>query len=271
MHCKIIFAILFLAGWSTPGFAMSINVFDDGAVQYATLQGVIDPDTPSKAKTQLEAAVQKKPIAVFIQSDGGAYVAIKPMADMLLDLAKKHYAKYQKPLMVNFQMVCASGCSILSSLLTKNRDPKTLEIRVANATVFGFHGSVIRDAGKTDKKATLEAKDGLETQIVQTYLDAGVSSDFIKTNANMFKVHFKQTLFPAKQMCEQKTMVIPIDSCVENQLEVYKWIIKWTASADQQKILIPTTPVKPPPPPTATPPTPGGTADPVASTPPVVE
>jgi len=248
MRCQILSTlVVLLSGSATPSLAMNVSINDDGAVQFATLNGVIDPETPKQVKDQLSAAQKKKPLALFIQSDGGAYVAIKPMQDAILDLAKANYDLYKKPLLLNFQTICASGCSILSSMLTKNRDPKTLEIRVANDAVFGFHGSVIRDNGKTDKTATIEAKAELEKQIVQTYLDAGVSPDFIKAHADMFKIHFKQTLFSAKDMCGQKTMVIPPDSCVENELEVYRWIARMSDSPEQQKVLIPIDPAKPPP------------------------
>src|SRR5665213_1461339 len=144
--------IMSVAGLSQPGFAMNLNIFDDGAVIYATFTGTILPKQEMTFKNVLTKEMQKKPIAVFIQSDGGAFVAVKPLADLFLGLANQQYAKYQITLMIDFQNVCASGCTILSSLLTKNRNALTLELRAAEATDFGFHGSIVVNHGKTDKK-----------------------------------------------------------------------------------------------------------------------
>lgn len=237
---KIWFTLV-LAVCLTPSFAfaMKLTLVDDGRVYYANLNGVIEPSTPKTLKPQLERAVKKKPMALFIQSPGGAFDAIQPMADMILNLASLHYETHHQPLMVNFQFICGSGCSILSSLLTKRRDEKTLQIKVADDTDFGFHGSVIRENGVTDKQETLAERGRLEKQIYQTYLDAGVSPEFLQTNSSMFKEHFKQRLFPAKQMCAGKTMVIPPDSCVANQMEIYKWIMRQTATPEQLKVLLP--------------------------------
>jgi hypothetical protein len=236
-----VFSLLLAPGVSS---AMKLSMVDDGHVYYANLNGIIYPGTPNSIKAALTRAVKKKPVAIFIQSTGGAYDAIRPMANLILELASLHMQTHNKPLMVNFQFICGSGCSILSSLLTKLGDDHSLQIRVANDTDFGFHGSVIRQNGSTDKKATLSAKNALEKQIYQTYLDAGVSPEFLSANAGMFKEHFKQKTFPAEEMCKQRTMVIPPDSCVTNQMEIYKWILRQTASPEELKTLLPPDPAK---------------------------
>lgn len=225
--------------YSAQSSSMSLKLIDDGNVFFATLSGTIFPSTPGAAKPALTRAVLQKPVAVFIQSGGGAFVAIKPMATMLLDLAKKHYDVHHKPLMMIFQFTCSSGCTILSAMLTKLHDAKTMTIRTSDDTDFSFHGSVIHNNGRVDKSATRVAKNELEKQIVKTYLDNGVSADFINANKEMFTVHFKQKTFPGHELCEKKTMVIPPDACLHNQLDIYRWVARQTSSEEELKLLIP--------------------------------
>jgi hypothetical protein len=225
--------------FSLPAWAMSLNIHDDGAVIFATLTGTIEPNTLNAIQGKLDKQVAKKPLAIFFQSGGGAYSAIKPMEKYFLSLAQKNLEAHGKPLMFVVEFNCNSACNILTAYLTKDRDEKALEIRTSKIAQFGFHGSIIINHGKTDKQATLEAKQELESQVIATYLDAGVSPAFIEANKAMFKAHFSEKTFTAADLCAQKAMVIPPGSCMDTELDIYKWIVRMTASQEQQKILIP--------------------------------
>lgn len=215
-----------LVAITPPTHAMQIDLTDeseDGEVKvnfdYLIANGEMNQRDPGVIRQILSRrAKQGKRTVILFTSHGGYLEMTQDLAEAIIqpsnDLYKQH--KLSNVFVVNEE--CSSACGALTALLTSKRNPQSLLFFVASKAKFGFHSPVDKVKGKV---ASIKNKADREAAIKKQidFLEkAGVSGDWLTANTAYFRQE-KLTELKAKRLCDERTMIIPPDSCLPESVE----------------------------------------------------
>lgn len=156
---------------------------------------------------------EARPVLIVLNSEGGRDLEnFQDMAKALLEASDLHYIRFQRPLVLVFDRLCASGCTLLAAHLTRMRDPNNLVIIANGMGRFGFHApSPYSKQGiqkfRDSKSRSLEIR-----KLLRAYVNAGVSKTWIFQNSGMLTKDLP-TLIPASQLCRADVGILPADAC----------------------------------------------------------
>lgn len=221
---KSLIAIVF--AFSTAANAMQVDLTDeseDGEVKvnfdYLIANGEMNKRDPGVIRQILNRrAKQGKRTVILFTSHGGYLEMTQELAEAIInpsnDLYKQH--KVSNVFVVNEE--CASACAAFTALLTSKRNPQSLLFFVASKAKFGFHSPVDKVKGKTASIKNKADREAAINKQIDFLKKAGVSSEWLDTNSEYFRQD-KLTEVKAKRLCEERTMIVPPDSCLPESVE----------------------------------------------------
>lgn len=234
---------LSLSSFSFRASALKIYVTDEtegGEINvnfdYLIANGELVEKDVKEIRTTLEKRAKLGRRTVILLSSPGGYLEMLPdLTNAILDPSNQLYKKTKLSNFLVVNVVCSSACAALMANITNKRDPNALKIFVSNNAAFGFHSPV----DKNKKGVAVPIKDQKDREAaIKKQLDflkkAGVSPDWLRNNESLFRQN-KLTDLTGKKLCEDKSLIIPADSCVtDNEVDAVAYVDSLlTGSAEQ--------------------------------------
>ncbi|NJL25246.1 MAG: hypothetical protein HC902_08740 [Calothrix sp. SM1_5_4] len=205
-----------------PSGALELFSSREKGFAYLVLNGIIEPADVTQVKAALDFNLKKRtPTAILLTSTGGQLAASEDLADILMHSAERFYRRYQRPTLLVINEECSSACAVVTALITKWRDPRSLILMVTPSSIFGLHagasGRMVKGRFIEDKDPKARRRAILEQ--IQALRDADVNREWLAHNDSLF--HRRGvTPLKAAQLCRQKTGIIPADSCLRDDADV---------------------------------------------------
>lgn len=229
----LVFCLLICAGRSASAMTAQLSDGeddDDRNFNYLMLEDIIEPGDEERVTALLDQQFeQKRRTAMVLTSPGGALEEVEYLAQAIIDGADRYYEKYHASTFLIINQECSSACNILTATLTRDRDPKALEIFVAGKAKFGFHSPVQVNDGQITQIKDPDERRARRKKMLDTYRAAGVSPQWMKKN-NEFFLSIKLSEVMGLDLCRAKAGIIPSGSCYSDKLDIFDETVKAMAS-----------------------------------------
>lgn len=201
--------------------AMEIFTSDANDFGYIMADGVLDEQDINGIGNLMENFSKRgKPSVILLTSPGGVLEFTPDIAERIVEEANEFYMSHHRPALLVINSECSSACTVMMANITKHRNPSALEIWVTPGATFGFHSPVNKPkGGRTSAIADLAEREFRSKKQLNYLTEAGVNPAWLSANLKMF-YNAKMTDLTGRQLCEEKAMVIPPDSCLPNDNDV---------------------------------------------------
>jgi len=199
---------------------------EDRRFNYLMLEDGIQPNDEARVKALLEKQFKRKRrTAILLTSPGGALEAVELVSKAIVDGSNRFFQKYRTSTFLIINQECSSACNILTARLTKDRDPKALEIYVAAEAKFGFHSPVQLSGAKITPIKDTEERRARREKMLDAYRAAGVSKSWLEKHDDFF-LSIKLSEVRGAELCRQKAGIIPAGSCYDDKLDIFDETVK---------------------------------------------
>lgn len=216
---RLLMAALMLFGFTTAAMQFFESNSEYGDFGYVIANGELTDKDAANLRRLLERRARNgKPTAIMLTSHGGTLESIARIGRVIVESSNLLCDRYRRRNIIVINEECSSACAALTTWLTYNHNPETLEFMVSPTARFGFHSPV--DKSETGVRAIRdyqEREDAIARQI-RFFRENGIDLDWIENNIQVFR-QSKMKTFTAKQLCETASKVIPSDSCLDESLD----------------------------------------------------
>lgn len=211
-------ALEFYPSVEEEGYAYLIA---NGTIMRGALNSSENTDAQILANHLRDNTRMNRPTALFLTIYGGVGEWTGAVADSIINASNELHSRSGLYNIVVVNEQCDSACGILLAHLTSRRNPLSLKIIAAANAKFGFHRPsdvIINKRGQPEVREiqdpiTLEKKIRVQLDLLSA---AGVDANWLAANESLFRTGSKGKLneLTAQQLCDQKSKIIPNDSCV---------------------------------------------------------
>jgi hypothetical protein len=189
---------------------------DDSQFNYVVANDQIIENDHTSLRLILDRQFRmKRRWVILLTSQGGELEEVDDLAREIVKQANRFYLITGKTNLFYVNTLCGSACTVLTSALTKLRNPKSLEIIADSDAKFLFHSPVLCDDGKISEYKDLRTKKAAVEFMLNSYKSYGVSSKWIEINLGMFE-DWRFTTKTAQEVCKAAVGVLPTNACISN-------------------------------------------------------
>lgn len=212
--------------------AMEIYDSEDEGFNYIMADGEINTRDAKTLKLRLSKhTTDGLPSAIFFSSPGGILEMTPNIANVIISESNRLFQETGKYNIFVINSECSSACTVLTTILTNKRDPRALKIWVTPGSTFGFHSPVEKKKNAVAEIADVGEREAKIRKQLSYYQNNGIDPVWLQNNELIFK-NSEMTDFTAQQLCSDRSLVIPTDSCLPTDADVVPLVENILRDAD---------------------------------------